>query len=305
MAHLALASKRRRLNEAASTLSRPFKSPLRTTQKKQDEEDKSVADIKATADQKDKTTQSSEEVKGQTTEVDSSIKNDHESASTTTLRDDDNNDSSKSQSPLTPANRNNSSSRRFPIALQKRFSSSFPSSYTSKSDPELYALQKQHSMLQSRLSALRSELDTAQQALRIESSNKDKELEALIAKWRTVSQEAADELFASARERVLRMGGVKAWRERENQRREMERWYDAEEERWAGINDDDEVAELESRRAEMADCVDDGPDDRRHSRGKQMKETDDESFTMDMMLQSLNIDLDVIGFDKVNQRWIK
>lgn len=28
-----------------------------------------------------------------------------------------------------------------------------------------------------------------------------------------------------------------------------------------------------------------------------------QSFTIDMMLQSLNIDLDVIGYDKHGQRW--
>ena len=31
---------------------------------------------------------------------------------------------------------------------------------------------------------------------------------------------------------------------------------------------------------------------------------DDEGFTMDMMLKSLNIELDVIGFDKEAQRWV-
>ena len=29
-----------------------------------------------------------------------------------------------------------------------------------------------------------------------------------------------------------------------------------------------------------------------------------QTFTMDMMLRSMNIDLDVIGYDKENQRWI-
>jgi Swi5-dependent recombination DNA repair protein 1 len=29
-----------------------------------------------------------------------------------------------------------------------------------------------------------------------------------------------------------------------------------------------------------------------------------QSFTIDMMLQSLNIDLDVIGYDKEGQRWV-
>ena len=30
----------------------------------------------------------------------------------------------------------------------------------------------------------------------------------------------------------------------------------------------------------------------------------DQGFTMDMMLRSLNIDLELIGFDKEGQRWV-
>lgn len=266
MAHLVHASKRRRLNDVASTLSRPFKSPLRTSLQKQDIEDKKpkafAADTKAANDPKDKTTQRSDEVKGQTTEAESAIVNESASRNTTTLADDND---PKSQSPLALTNRN----RKLPISSQRQFSSS-SSNYTassSKSDPQLYELQKQHSILQSRLSALRSELDTAQQALRIESSSKDKELEALIVKWRSVGQEAAEELFASAREKVLRMGGVAAWREREKQRREMKSWYDEDE------------GELEDRKAEITDRVDlnsSSNNDNSQSEGEMMKEMEDE-----------------------------
>ena len=65
--------------------------------------------------------------------------------------------------------------------------------------------------------SLRAELDNAKQALRIESSNNDVELETLIIKWRNVSQRAADEVFDGARERVNCMGGMAAWRERAKQ----------------------------------------------------------------------------------------
>jgi hypothetical protein len=61
---------------------------------------------------------------------------------------------------------------------------------------------------------LRQDLDTVEQALKIEQAGQDTELEALIAKWKTVSREAAEELFAGARDRVNRMGGVRAWKER-------------------------------------------------------------------------------------------
>lgn len=81
-------------------------------------------------------------------------------------------------------------------------------------DPELLRLQKQERALQSRLAALREELNVAKQALRIESSNKDAELQRLITKWRHASQEAADEVFTGAQERVTQMGGLAAWQER-------------------------------------------------------------------------------------------
>ncbi|KAJ5578489.1 uncharacterized protein N7459_007453 [Penicillium hispanicum] len=90
------------------------------------------------------------------------------------------------------------------------------------SDPELLDLQKQERSLQLRMCKLRAEVDTARQALQIESSARDGELEGLIMKWRLVSQEAADEVFAGAQERVARMGGMSAWRERS--KRDAMRW---------------------------------------------------------------------------------
>jgi Swi5-dependent recombination DNA repair protein 1 len=90
------------------------------------------------------------------------------------------------------------------------------------SDPEILALQKQQRAIQSRLAALRSELDNANQALKLESSHKDTELEALIVKWRLASQNAADEAFTGAQERVIRMGGMAAWKERS--KRDATRW---------------------------------------------------------------------------------
>ncbi|KAJ5292050.1 hypothetical protein N7478_001301 [Penicillium angulare] len=85
---------------------------------------------------------------------------------------------------------------------------------SSPANPEILSLTKQHRSCQSRLNTLHSELDNARQALRIESSGKEAELEALIVKWRLVAQTAADEVFATSQERVARMGGMAGWRER-------------------------------------------------------------------------------------------
>jgi len=81
-------------------------------------------------------------------------------------------------------------------------------------DPAYRALQKQHSALSLQLTKLRQSLDTAQQALQIETCKGDVELEALIEKWRVVARDAADELFATAKDRVDEMGGMAVWRER-------------------------------------------------------------------------------------------
>lgn len=97
-----------------------------------------------------------------------------------------------------------------------------------KMDPELVALQKEQISLQSRLATLRSQLDTAQQALRIESSPRDEELQALTEKWKKVSQNVADELFVSAKDRIERMGGVDAWKEKERMRKVQMSWDDEE-----------------------------------------------------------------------------
>jgi len=96
----------------------------------------------------------------------------------------------------------------------------------SSADAELLDLQKQQLSLQSRIAALRTDRDTIHQALRIESSNKDTELEALIVKWRRAGQDAAEEVFSNAQERVTRMGGMAAWKERS--KRDAVRWDDEE-----------------------------------------------------------------------------
>lgn len=86
------------------------------------------------------------------------------------------------------------------------------------SSTELTSLQRHHTALLSQLSALRSTLDTHTQALKIESSSRDAELSRLVEVWRSASRAAAEELYGGVRDRVNRMGGVGAWRERERDR---------------------------------------------------------------------------------------
>lgn len=224
--------KRRRLNDgasaSASALSRPFKSPLR----------KEVQE-----ERKEHTTSS-------TTSNVSSIK-DEEGASVSTNSQIPSRHSLKSG--FSSSKQSNNSS-----PFQKK-----PSTATelrTSSDPEIAALRRKRIALQSQLTSLRSELDTAQQALRIESSSRDDELKKLIVKWRGVSQKAADELFESAKDKIERMGGVGAWKERESeqlQRSQMwedEDFYEGSDERGAnGTNPVTPCARKDERKEEAGD----------------------------------------------------
>ena len=117
-------------------------------------------------------------------------------------------------------------------------------------DPEFVALQKQHSALLSQLSSFRQQLDIAQQAVKLTQSKQDIELQNLITKWKSTSRDAAEEVFRNARDKINRMGGVGAWRERTNKK--PEGWDDGEEIDLAGLTDE-QKEEVEFRKQEMAE----------------------------------------------------
>lgn len=101
------------------------------------------------------------------------------------------------------------------------------------------------------------ELDTVTQALKVEQSGQDAELEVLVVKWKTASREAAEELFVGAEERVKGMGGVKGWRENAKRAQESRaRWDD--EGRGVGVGGElgsEEGEEDERRRADMVEEI--------------------------------------------------
>ncbi|KAL3468200.1 hypothetical protein BJX64DRAFT_85881 [Aspergillus heterothallicus] len=265
-------AKRRRLDNASAALSRPFKSPLRRDTPAIKEETSSA--------EKEESTLSTPSALSSSSMERSTQRVHHKPTSSSTL--------------TTPP----PTTRKRTIYAQRPT----PARKPVLADPETQALQKEQRALQSRLVTLRSELDTVQQALRIESSSRDKELEALIVKWRKVSQEAAEEVFTGARERISRMGGVKGWRER--MKNVDNRWEEEEMESWFGNVDaeavDMDANEVEARKAEMREAME------RNAREKAKDDgNDSEEFTMDMMLKTLNIDLGLIGYNKAEQRWIK
>ncbi|KAF5857680.1 hypothetical protein ETB97_005437 [Aspergillus alliaceus] len=267
MSSINLNGKRRRVESAASALSKPFKSPLRRPLQ--------VAGTQHDAKPKEENNAPPNPSLNQQT-VDR--RNQPVASTSASLSP----DKTSTPSPLSLESR------------KRRADSNHltPSKKPIFSDPVILDLQKQQRALQSRLATLRSELDTAQQALRLESSAKDAELQSLIMKWRSVSQNAAEEVFAGAQERVARMGGMKGWRERMKNsnapwgQEEMESWYGSAEAEGVDIDE----GELEARKAEMVEVC-----RKSHDGDRESKDTEDEEFTMEYMLKTLNIDLKVIG----------
>lgn len=75
-------------------------------------------------------------------------------------------------------------------------------SNTSTSSPTTNtdSLQREYTALSRQLTSLRQSLDVVQQALKIEADNRDVEIQNLMAKWRQVVRDAAEEIFESSKE---------------------------------------------------------------------------------------------------------
>lgn len=91
-------------------------------------------------------------------------------------------------------------------------------SRSKNADPEERPIQKANSALELQIRRVQNELDILKQAETLSNSTTDADLEELREKWRLASQCAAEELFGTVKERVCRMGGVAAWREMEKKK---------------------------------------------------------------------------------------
>lgn len=178
------ASKRRRLNISSSKLSQPFKSPFKTPLKPSstDPATHSTSDHLPLPSNPAAPTAASTRVYPSTT-IPSLVKSDH---------------------PLVAR----------PTATARARGIPAPPS------PKLARLQKQHTALLGELASARASLETHAQALKLETSSTDRELEELIAKWKGVGREAAEEVLRVVAARVEGMGGVKGWRQKEREKRE-------------------------------------------------------------------------------------
>ena len=106
------------------------------------------------------------------------------------------------------------------------------------------SLQRQNISLSLKLTQLRQRLEDAEQALQVAVSGQDKELNGLITKWQKLAQEAADDLFADAKDRIEGMGGFAVWRRQAED--DLQRWRrDDDEKNRVGrniIDSDDQLA---------------------------------------------------------------
>ncbi|KAF1926224.1 uncharacterized protein M421DRAFT_68100 [Didymella exigua CBS 183.55] len=264
--------KRRRLNDATNTLKRPFKSPFRTPIRP------NIGSDPPSSDPPDFSTAAC-------------------STSYTTSIRAVNTPASAPAPPKAAATTPAPSRPRYNEPLAARTSLNTPSRLAPRKTPSKPSLTRE-------LMQLRNEIQILTQAEALATSTKDDDLQVLIDRWRTASRAAAEELFGSTRDRVNRMGGVGAWKEREKEAKERTMKWDLEEreaerERMEEAKENGEVDdEAYDRYAEMID--EQGKDEEEDNAPKA---ADDDSFTMDLMLNTLNIDLKLIGYNKEAQRW--
>ncbi|EKG18195.1 hypothetical protein MPH_04584 [Macrophomina phaseolina MS6] len=294
-------AKRRRLEDAQSALRKPFRSPFKTPSRKLELE-KPNADITASS-----TAVPSPLV--QTTRPDSSADQSFSVSSLRTLR-------------------NSRSSTTLSTPSKPR---PFVRDTAAPDDPltaAILAEKQKQAVLNRQIQSIRSELDTLSQALAIATSTKDAELEALTRKWRDATRAAAEEVFADTRDRVNNMGGIGVWRKNAQRQQEWRQGFYAQEEDQPNLDesedeDQEENEELtpEEREAKLvareqrAEARAEAKKERRwqedqaaEAEAQKPSSTDDggneDSFTMDMMLETLNIDPEMIGWDKEGQRWV-
>ncbi|KAL2125074.1 hypothetical protein VTJ04DRAFT_1439 [Mycothermus thermophilus] len=176
----------------------------------------------------------------------------------------------------------------------------------------IHQIQASQKRLQTQLRAAQQRLELVRQARRIEEASKpaadgdgdggaeaDAGLRERIARWKAASRLAAEELFELVKERVDGMGGAKAWRESQRRQARGGFWGDEDEVGKKG-GFDDEGGERDGDNGEES-VREDGGDE---NEAEEEEGEEESEFTILMMLRSLNIDPDVLGYDAVEGRWL-
>ena len=204
-----------------------------------------------------------------------------------------------------------------------------PRNHPPDADPELVALDHAVRTLEAQTRSLRFQIDTLRQAeglpevvasgAAVVSTGR---LGKLMTKWRGVAQEAADEVFEDVRVRFRDVGGMQGYRRQERQRKKervVEDWA------WekAGVFDKGSEEEKENRgqgdgESEtlknkikfegMEKVALQAEVERQEQEVREEEQEEDEDgvdeFTMRTMLDMLNIEPDVIGWDVRTMAWV-
>ena len=201
-------NKRRRIDQAASSLGKPFRSPLRADANSTSSTTKSQApSSNTTASSKQACTDLSDHVAAVSPASSPPRKINPVLIAPSSQ--------SSPAKPLGPPRGLDASSR---TSTRSTLFASIGADAAKSS--EYIAGQKQHTRLLGELAELKKSLDLTQQALKIESSNQDEELEALITKWCGIARDAAEEMFSVSKDKVNRMGGLTVWKERAQKRQQ-------------------------------------------------------------------------------------
>ncbi|TGO45306.1 hypothetical protein BOTNAR_0680g00050 [Botryotinia narcissicola] len=207
------------------------------------------------------------------------------------------------------------------IRTKKSFTSPI-SAAVINADPDIAPLLKEQRELEKLLKEVKEELDTAEQAKKIERDSKaknengsgeiDGELVDLCEKWRSASRLSAEELFGKVRYRVNRMGGPRAWKEMQKRQHEYQNNWDQDEAN-NNYNNNSEGEDKECKDKDKRDVyaeysVDPETENEKSQRAPGLGDTgenpgEEDEFTMAMMLRTLNVDLAIIGYDREQQRW--
>jgi Swi5-dependent recombination DNA repair protein 1 len=184
-----LTAKRRRLNNASNTLTRPFVSPLKSA-------DSANANNTTTPS---KSRRSNVPVDSKTPYVPSTLAHTINAATSRTPYKPQSNPASAHTQIRRPA---------------------YPTPFAKRLDPAEQALQKEITSIELQIKSVRNDIDLLNQAAKYSTDATDNDLEELAVKWKLASQSAAEEIFGTVKERVNRMGGVQAWRDSEKQKYE-------------------------------------------------------------------------------------
>ncbi|KAK4178647.1 hypothetical protein QBC36DRAFT_324275 [Triangularia setosa] len=284
------AAKRRRVDAANATLKKPFRSPMINRQAQQSPNTATVINANPTHDSPS-LTHSRNPLSGPSTTFPVTP--------------------SRSFAP-SPLRLGSNSTVRRPLLLQKSFRPvSTPSPLTQRQqninngtdegDALLQRIQRSHRDLDTQMKKLEKELELVRQAKRIEEASRrkrpgeevDAELKELITKWKVASRQAAEELFEVVKGRVDGMGGGGAWRE--SRKRRLGDWDD-------GPDYKKQRDEGDGEEREGYECEVEG-DDGEEQDQKEGDGDDTEGFTMLMMLKSLNIEPEILGWDPGEEKW--